>query len=232
MVIYRLPREESIIYSPSRCPKCGHPLSWWENVPIVSFVILRGRCLECNQPISPRYPLIELASALLLTSCYLSFGLSLKLLWSGLLVLPLLAIFFIDLDHQVIPDAIDLPGILVGLLLSPWTIGVVPSVIGGILGGGGFLLIGFLAGKILKKEALGGGDVKLMAMIGTFLGPQGVLITTFLGALLGAIIGSLWLKVSGKGRDTPIPFGPFLVVGAYVALFWGQEIFRWYLGMG
>ena len=231
MVIYRLPRDESILYPPSRCPKCGHPLSWWENVPIASYFLLRGRCRKCRQPISPRYPFIELTAALLLTSCYLTYGPSLKLLWSGLFTLSLLAVFFIDLDHQIIPDEIDLPGMAIGLILSPWTVGILPALLGGLLGGGGFFLIGLLATKALKREALGGGDVKLMAMIGTFLGPYGVLITTFLGALLGALIGSLWLRLSGKGRSTPIPFGPFLVMGAYVALFWGQEIIRWYLSL-
>jgi len=232
VVIYRLPREESIVYPPSRCPKCHHRLSWWENIPIVSYIVLKGRCRECHQTISPRYPLVELVSALLLTYCYLSYSLSVKLLWSGLFTLSLLAVFFIDLDHQIIPDEIDLPGIAMGLILSPWTIGFLSSLLGGLMGGGGFFLIGFLASKILKKEALGGGDVKLMAMVGTFLGPLGVLLTTFFGSLLGAVVGTLWLKLSGKGKDTPIPFGPFLVAGAYAALFWGREILQWYLHLG
>ena len=232
VVIHRLPRGESIVYPPSHCPRCGHALSWWENVPLVSYLILRGRCRACHQTISPRYPLVELASALLLSSCYLSYGLSIRLLWSGVFTLSLLAVFFIDLDHQIIPDEIDLPGIVLGLVLSPWTIGFVPSLLGGLLGGGGFLLIGLVASRILRKEALGGGDVKLMAMIGTFLGPQGVLLTTFFGSFLGALVGTLWLKLSGRGRGTPIPFGPFLVTGAYVALFWGKEILQWYLTLG
>ncbi len=232
MVIYRLPRGESIVFPPSRCPRCGHRLSWWENIPILSYFLLKGRCRKCHQPISPRYPLVETTSALLLSSCYLIYGLSLRLLWSGLFTLSLLAVFFIDLDHQIIPDEIDLPGTLAGLILSPWTIGFIPSLLGGLLGGGGFLLIGLAATRILKKEALGGGDVKLMAMIGTFLGPTGVLFTTFFGSLLGALVGSLWLKLSGKGKGTPIPFGPFLVIGAYISLFWGQEILRWYLTLG
>jgi len=175
---------------------------------------------------------VELVAALLATSCYIRYGLSLKLLWSGLFTLSLLPVFFIDLDHQIIPDEIDLPGIGVGLLLSHWTIGLIPSLVGILLGGGCFLLLGLLASRILKREALGGGDVKLMAMVGSFLGPVGVLLTTFLGSLLGAVVGSLWLKFSGKDRGTPIPFGPFLVLGAYISLFWGQEIFRWYLSWG
>ncbi len=232
VVIYRLPRDESIVYPPSRCPRCGHRLSWWENLPILSYLILRGRCRECHGPISPRYPLVELSAALLLSSCYITYGLSVKLLWAALFVLSLLAVFFIDLDHQIIPDEIDIPGTVIGLAMSPWTVGFLPSLAGGILGGGGFFLVGYVASRIMKKEALGGGDVKLMAMVGTFLGPTGVLLTTLVGALLGAVVGSLWLKISGKGKHTPIPFGPFLVVGAYVSLFWGQEILRWYLALG
>ena len=194
--------------------------------------MLRGKCRQCKALISPRYPAVELAAALLATACYMRYGLSIKLLWSGLFTLSLLPVFFIDLDHQIIPDEINLPGIGVGLLLSNWTIGLIPSLVGTLLGGGGFLLLGLVASRILKKEALGGGDVKLMAMVGSFLGPVGVLITTFLGSLLGAVVGSLWLKLSGKGRHTPIPFGPFLVIGAYISLFWGQEIFKWYLSWG
>jgi len=146
--------------------------------------------------------------------------------------LSLVAVFFIDLDHQIIPDEIDLPGTAVGVVLSPWTIGILRSVTGAALGAGGFLLIGLIAKLILKKEALGGGDVKFMGMIGAFLGAKGVLITTFSGALFGAIIGSIFLKIKKKDKNTPIPFGPFLVVGAYIALFWGEEIIKWYMNMG
>ena len=199
---------------------------------MISYIILGGRCRECKAPISLRYPIVELVAAFLSSSCYIRYGLSIKLLWSGLFTISLLAVFFIDLDHQIIPDEIDLPGVVVGLILSHWTIGLIPSLAGIVLGGGCFLILGLVASRILKREALGGGDVKLMAMVGAFLGPMGVLFTTFLGSLLGAMVGSLWLKFSGKSRGTPIPFGPFLVLGAYIALFWGQEIFRWYLGLG
>ncbi len=229
MVIYRLPRGESLVYPPSHCPNCDHPIAWWENIPLISFLILRGRCRGCGLPISPRYPLVELAAGLLLIGCYLSYGVSIRLLWSGLLTLSLLPVFFIDLSHQIIPDEIDLPGIGAGLLLSHWTTGLLHSIMGTLLGGGGFLILGFTVSRILKKKALGGGDVKLMAMVGAFLGPIGVLITAFVGALLGAVLGTFWLRLSGRGRDTPIPFGPFLVIGTYIALFWGQEITRWYL---
>lgn len=175
---------------------------------------------------------MELLASLLLVFCYLKFGFGVHLFWSAVLALSLLAVFFIDLDHQVIPDVIDLPGVVVGLLLSYWTVGVVSSVLGLLLGGGGFFLLGLIAGRILKREALGGGDVKLMAMIGSFLGPQGVLITTFLGSLVGAVVGLVWLRLSGRDRYAPIPFGPFLVLGAYTALFWGKEVLLWYLRLG
>ncbi len=252
--IVRLPREESIVYPASRCPRCGAGIRWYDNIPVLSFLLLRGKCRKCGQPISWRYPFVELANGLLYLWTVSHFGLTGESLLVMLLCSAFLVITFIDLDHQIIPDVITLPGMLIGLVAAPFFMSaldvplpfhlgrVLPfagqylsalgnSFIGLLLGGGPLLLIGWLWEKIRKVEAMGGGDVKLMGMVGAFIGWKGALLTIFFGALAGSIVGVLLIALKKQESDNVIPFGPYLVLGALVSLFYGQAVIDWYFGM-
>ncbi|GAB4488250.1 MAG: A24 family peptidase [Thermodesulfovibrionales bacterium] len=237
--IYRIPRGLSIVWPSSACPACGAPIRPWDNIPILSFLLLRGRCRACGARISLRYPLVEALNAAL-------YVVLLDRFWPGwqfpvyaAFCSSLIVITFIDLDFQIIPDRITLPGIAAGLLagslllpdpfLRAADLGWRSSVIGAAAGFSIYYLIAELSVRLLKKEGMGGGDIKLMAMIGGFLGWKGVLLTTFLGSLSGSIAGLAYMAFSGKGRGTIIPFGPFLALGAAVSLLFGQEILLWYI---
>jgi leader peptidase (prepilin peptidase)/N-methyltransferase len=231
--IYRLQREESVVWPGSRCPKCRKPIAWYDNLPILSFLLLRGRCRACRAPISLRYPLVEVlngAGYLLLLE---QFGFTWPTLIYALFLSALIVITFIDLDVQIIPDVISLPGIVIGLVASYWLPqGVVSSVIGFLVGGGVFWLVAAVGARVLKQEAMGGGDIKLIAMVGAFLGWHNVLLTIFLASLSGAAVGLMFMALKGWGRKTPIPFGPFLALGAVLSLFFGTTIVEWYVGLG
>jgi len=237
--IYRMPRNLSIVLPSSRCPLCSTPIRPWENLPVLSFVLLRGRCRYCKGRISLRYPSVELLNAMLYAGVFWRFGAA----WSSavycVLCSSLIVITFIDLDFQIIPDSITLPGIPLGVLAGSFLLpdpflraeplGYASSVAGAAAG---FLLyygIAYLSIKALRKEGMGGGDIKLMAMLGGFLGWKAVLLTTFLGSVAGSVVGALLMLLRGQGRGTQIPFGPFLALGALVTLLWGQEVLLWYL---
>lgn len=232
--IYRLPRRESIVFPASHCTSCGTPIQPYDNLPLVSFLFLRGRCRACRAPISWRYPLVELVHALGYLFILRQFGPSLQAGIYALFFSSLVVVIFIDLSHQIIPDAITLPGMLLGLLAASTVLppGPINSLIGLFLGGGLFYLVAILSLALLKKEGMGGGDIKLIAMIGAFLGWKGMLLTIFLAALAGSVSGLFMVLVRGRSRAAPIPFGPFLAVGAMVSLFWGAEILQWYLHLG
>jgi len=231
--IYRIPREESIVWPGSRCPKCGAPIAFYDNLPIVSFLFLLGRCRKCRAPISWRYPLVEAlngAGYLLLLN---QFGLSWPALLYALFLSALIVVTFVDLDVQIIPDVISLPGIVIGLAVSYWLPqGLVSSLIGAVGGYLFFWLVAEAGYRMLKQEAMGGGDLKLIAMVGAFLGWRSVILTIFLGSLSGAVVGLSFMALKGWGRRTPIPFGPFLALGAVLALFLGTTIWDWYVGLG
>ncbi len=252
--IARLPKGESIVRPPSHCPRCDSRIAWYDNVPVLSFLLLRGKCRRCGQPISWRYPAVELANGLLYLWTASVFGLTGEALLVMLLQSSFLVITFIDLDHQIIPDVITLPGMVVGLaaapffmsaldvplsfhlgrilpISSPYPVALCNSVIGLLFGGGPLFLIGWAWEKFRKVEAMGGGDVKLMAMVGTFIGWKGALLTIFFGAVAGSIIGVLLIALRKHERDKVLPFGPYLVVGALVSLFYGPAIIDWYFGM-
>ena len=193
--IYRIPTEESIIFPASHCPLCLRPIALLDNIPVISFLILKGRCRHCAAKISWQYPLVEILSACLFVLFYYFFGVTTKSVLYLIFSLALLVETFIDLRHQIIPDMITLPGIVIGLVVSgffhafhgeagPW-MGLLKSLIGVLVGGGFFYVTGTLAEWILKKEALGGGDIKLLAMIGAWLGWQGVVWTSFSSSLIG-----------------------------------------------
>jgi leader peptidase (prepilin peptidase)/N-methyltransferase len=231
--IRRLPAGESIVFPASHCPICRKPIRAYDNVPLVSYLLLRGRCRSCGASISMRYPLVELLTGSLAIACLAALGWSPSFLMTLAFLCALIVITFIDLDHQIIPDAISLPGIVIGFL-SAVVIGEPTwraSLIGIALGGG--ILWAVAAGyhRLTGREGMGGGDVKLLAMIGAFLGWRAVPVTLMVGSLAGTVVGLGLMLYSGRDSRTPIPFGPFLALGAVCALFFGDALIAWYLGL-
>lgn len=252
--IARLPLDRSIIHPPSQCPRCTRPIKWYDNIPIVSFLALRGRCRQCGLPISWRYPLVELLNGLLFLSCAASFGLTGEGVLAMALCSALVVITFIDLDHQIIPDVITYPGMVIGLAVAPFFMtaleppmafglgrllpsagpyftGLVNAFAGLLLGAAPLFLIGWFWEKVRKIEAMGGGDVKYMAMVGSFLGWKGAFLTIMLGALTGSIIGVALIALKKHQAGQHIPFGPYLAFGTLLTLFFGTDIISWYFGM-
>jgi leader peptidase (prepilin peptidase)/N-methyltransferase len=229
--IYRLPKEESIIWPGSHCPHCKKPIKVYDNIPLISYVLLKGRCRYCQKPISYQYPLIEGITALSSLFLFMRFGPSLSYLIYFVFVASLMVITVIDLYHQIIPDVISLPGIGVGLLASLIIpqIAFFDSMKGVLLGGGTLFIVGNLYQWLFKREGMGGGDVKLLAMIGAFLGWKAVILTILLSSLIGSITGIIIMVLKGKDFKYAIPFGPFLSLGAVIALFYQNEIISWYL---
>jgi leader peptidase (prepilin peptidase) / N-methyltransferase len=231
--IHRLPIDESVVFPASHCPHCQQPIQPYDNVPILSYVILRGRCRSCGAGISARYPAVETLTGLAAVAVLCAGGLTAHALLAFAFVCALIVITFVDVDCQIIPDAISLPGIGVGfaaalLLGQPsW-----PASLAGILLGGG-LLWGVAEGYhwLTGREGMGGGDIKLLAMIGAFLGWQAVPVTLMIASLAGTAVGVTLMVMQGRDRRTAIPFGPFLAVGATCALFWGDTLIAWYLGI-
>ena len=229
--IYRLPKEESIVWPGSHCPHCKNSIKFYDNIPLISYLLLRGKCRYCKGPISTQYPLIEGITAFSSLVLLMRFGLSLTYITYFAFVAALIVITVIDLYHQIIPDVISLPGIGVGLLASLiiHQITFLDSLVGTLLGGGSLFLVATLYQWLFKREGMGGGDVKLLAMIGAFLGWKAVILTILLGSLIGSIIGIIIMVLKGKDFKYAIPFGPFLSLGAVIALFYGPSIINWYL---
>jgi leader peptidase (prepilin peptidase)/N-methyltransferase len=233
--IYRIPLRKSIVRPPSSCPTCGAGIRFYDNIPVISYIVLLGRCRHCHAPISFRYPLVELITGLLSAALFLRFGLSLSFFSLFLFTAALIAVAFIDLQHKIIPHAISLPGILVGLAFAFFpSAGVSPiDAIVGIVGGGGFLLlVGTVFEKVTGREGMGGGDVKLLAMIGAWMGWKALPFIILISALSGAVIGGVSLAASRQGMRSRIPFGPFLALGALVFLFFGDHIVLWFYRLG
>lgn len=236
VVILRLPEEgESVVFPPSHCPQCQAMISWYDNIPLVSFLLLGGRCRSCRKPISWQYPLVELMMALLSLALFHRFGLSPTFLVYFVFCAALLAIIFIDLAHQIIPDVISLPGIVTGLAASFFVpgLGWQDSALGALLGGGTFYTIAAGYYLFARRAGMGGGDIKLLAMIGAFLGWRALPFVIFASALLGSVIGIGAMIKQKKGGKTVIPYGPFLAVASYGYLFFADEIWvlanRYYL---
>ncbi len=226
--IYRIPRGESLIHPYSHCPRCKRDIRFYDNIPIISFIILRGRCRHCKEIIPWRYPIVEFINGIGYPAILWRFGFTAEAAIYFILFSTLVVISFIDLDHQIIPDLITLPGIPLGFLLASTVLpaGIKNSLIGILLGGGLLYLVAFIS-----RGGMGGGDIKLMAMIGAFLGWKDVLLTIFVGSLLGSVVGIFLMVSKGKGRKHPVPFGPFLSLGTIVSIFWGKEIIWWYLNL-
>jgi len=227
VVILRLPKEgASIVFPASHCPRCQQPLSWFENIPLLSFLVLRGRCRTCKGSISWQYPLVEAAMAALSALVYQRFGLSFELFYYFAFCAALLVIIFIDIHHQIIPDRISLPGIVLGFVGSfgNHTVTWQQSALGVLLGGGLLYAVAFGYYALTKREGMGGGDIKLLAMIGAFLGWQSLLYVVFASSLTGSLVGVAAMVKQGKGGQTRIPFGPFLALAALSYLFLQQQI--------
>jgi leader peptidase (prepilin peptidase)/N-methyltransferase len=238
--IARIPNDESVISPPSHCPKCKAPISLYDNVPLFSYLVLKGRCRSCLEQISARYFLVELFMGLLAAALYYRFGLSFEFIVAFVFVGALLVISFIDLAVRIVPDVISLPGIILGLVIS--VIGyvfadnqpsIVPSPLSSLLGiliGGGFLLAtAWIYEKFTGVEGMGGGDIKLLAMIGAFLGWQAIPTTLFIASLLGSIVGIGCMLLTGAGRRLAMPFAPFLCSAALLFVFFGERLINMYL---
>jgi len=233
VLIYRLPRKMSLIRPRSRCPQCDSKIKFYDNIPIFSFLFLRGKCRACGGRIPFRYPVVEALAGLLSVVAMFHFGITLKGLEAMFLSLIFIAIFFIDLEFTIIPDVFTLPGVIIGFGLSFFPGGFVGwnhSLIGLLVGGGAFFLVGVLGEFLFKKEALGFGDVKFAAMLGAFLGWQNLILILILASFLGSVVGITMIYLSGRrGKSSYIPFGPFLVAGALIAVYFGNIIIRAYL---
>lgn len=234
----RLPLEEPFAWGRSKCRNCNDVIVWYDNVPVVSFLILRGRCRHCRVAIDWIYPVVELLTGLLILATWRHTHAVLPtLLYSVGLMAPLILISFIDLKHLIIPDVISLPAIPLGVIVQllclpgPWARTLLDSGIG-IAAGGGFLaIVAFTYEKLRKQEGLGWGDVKLMAWLGAYFGWQGTLVILLWSSVAGTVVGALYLLFSGKGRQQPIPFGPFIAGSGILYFFYGQLAVSWYLGM-
>jgi leader peptidase (prepilin peptidase) / N-methyltransferase len=258
VVIHRVPLEESIVFPNSRCPSCGAVIAFYDNIPVLSWVMLGARCRGCKERISFRYPAVELLTALLFVAVAMHDGLSVALPFDLVFVSALVALMFIDAAHQILPDVITLPGLafaLVARLTIPlvtgtphfddlpslangplstlplWLASVVGALIGGLVGGGFLWLMGWAWERLRKVEAMGLGDVKMMFMVGAYLGWRLTILTMFLGVLSGSIIG-IGLMVAERQFDSKklLPFGVFLGIGAIAALLFGAHIVQWYAG--
>lgn len=224
VLIHRLPRRESIVVPGSHCPACGVPIPPWHNIPIVSYLALRGRCRACGVRISPRYLIVEVATGGLMAGVVWRFGFSPAALRYGVLAFALLVVFFTDLEHQIIPNAITYPGTVAGIVLSAASGTLGSSVIAAVAAGAVFLLLG-----LVSRGGLGGGDIKLAAMIGAFLGTPAVVVALFLAVALGAAGGLVLMALRLRSRKDMIPFGPAMAAGAMIAVFGSNAIVQWYV---
>jgi leader peptidase (prepilin peptidase)/N-methyltransferase len=230
--IYRLPRGLSVVRPPSACPRCDRPLSWFENIPIISYVLLRGRCRTCSAPISPRYPAVELITAVMFAAAWWYFGPSLLLASRLLFGCALIVLFAIDLEHHLLPNTVTLPAVVAGFVFSFFTEpGWMSSLLGILVGGGVLYAIAEAYYRLRHEEGLGMGDVKMLAMIGAFLGWKLTLVTLATASLAGSVIGIGIIVTERGGMKYALPFGTFLALGAAVAASVGPWLLDWYLGL-
>ncbi len=247
VVIYRVPLRRSIVHPRSACPACGTPIAWYHNVPIASWLLLRGRCATCRAPISARYPVVEAANAALWLAATARYGVTAEALVLFPFLSAMLALFFTDWDHKLLPDRITLPLLALGLATSPWNgrldifalaggpLALWPrtaaALAGAVAGFGALFLVGWLWQLLFRREALGGGDLKLMAAVGAYLGVPGVVATVFGGSLVGTAIALPFL-LSGRWTMTrELPFGCFLTPAAALFALFGEPLVRGYLGL-
>ncbi len=251
--IYRIPRRESIVFPGSRCPHCGTGIRPYDNVPVLAYLWLRGRCRDCGAPISPQYPVVELVTGASFLGCALKWEFAAPTYVNSLFLAVVIVLALIDYHHRLLPNVITLPGWLTGLALSPFqdpaffdeplarlvatmifprateaALSWAASLIGGLVGGGLLLSVALLYEKVRRRQGLGMGDVKMMGMVGAFLGWRLVLLTIFAGSVLGSIIGVFVVIFRGGSLQTKLSFGTFLALGAILAVFLGVGILAWY----
>lgn len=243
VVRYRLPRKMDLVYDRSACPGCRSPIAWYDNVPVASFIVLRRKCRRCGWKIPWVYPMIEVATGaafLLVWLDYAAWGNSAAPAIPGRLLLSslLVACAGIDYDLRLIPDKLTLPGVALGLVLSPTLLvqdslaaSFVQSALGAVVGGGSLLVVALAYKHLRKIEGMGGGDIKLMAMVGAFLGWAPALLTIFAGSLLGGLVGIVLMARSRQGLKTSVPFGVFLAPAAICVMIWGGRLLNWYTGL-
>lgn len=250
VVIHRIPRDQSIVRPGSSCPSCGSAIRFYDNIPLVSYIVLRGRCRRCGTHISLRYFLVELISALIFAACFHVFGFSFELPVALVFVMLLIAISFIDLDFMIIPDIMSLGGLLLGIALSffrreplflesfvgsfahvPFLNSSLNSLVGVILGGGLLFAIAKSYELLRKKEGMGGGDVKLLGMIGAFCGIKGVVFSLIAGSFIGTAVGIPLMLIKRQGTQYAVPFGPFLSLGALLYAVAGDSIINGFFAL-
>ena len=232
--ICRMPKNESIVSPPSHCPGCSYQIRWYDNIPLLSYLLLKGKCRGCGAHISLQYPLVELLNGIIALFLFLRFGPTLAFAALFLFCSALVVITFIDIEHQIIPDEISLPGIAVGFVLSFFLKGHtwLNSLLGILLGGGSLLLVAYAYQRLTGKEGMGGGDIKLLAMMGAFLGWKAVPFIILASSLAGSLVGISLMLIQKKDSKLAIPFGPYLAFGAVLYVFYGKPLIRWYLGLG
>ena len=228
--IHRLPRCESIVWPCSHCPSCGTSIEYYDNIPLFSYLWLLGRCRTCRNSISMRYPVVEAANAAGYVMILATFGLTWTTVLYSALFSALLVVTGTDLSHRIIPNVVTVPGIVIGLLgaATVLPVGLVNALLGMGIGGGILWALAWASPYLFGKEGMGGGDIKLLAMIGAFLGWKPALLTIMVGSLSGSLIGLSLIGLGLMKRDEYIPFGPFLVFGALVSMFFAQPLLEWY----
>jgi leader peptidase (prepilin peptidase)/N-methyltransferase len=231
--IYRLPAAKSIVHPRSMCPHCDTLIPFYDNLPVFSYLWLKGKCRRCQVKIPMRYPMVELLGGLFALGAYLKFGQGIETLIYYVFIAALLVVTFIDIDHRIIPDVITLPGIPIFFAAS-FALSAITykeALLGILLGGGSLFLVAWIYSLITKKEGMGGGDIKLLAMMGAIVGWQGVFFTIFVASLVGTLAGLAVMLQSRQGMKLAVPFGPFLSIGAITYIFFGTQLVNWYFNL-
>ena len=242
VVIHRYPREESIVFPGSHCPHCNAPIGWYDNIPIVSYIVLGARCRRCGMPISARYPLVELANALFYLALFMHTGTTIGFLLLAAIVSMTIALIFIDAEIQILPDVIDLPGIVIGIAIGALALGasyttltvsssLFDAILGALFGASVLVAIIGIYWLVRRIEGMGQGDVKMLAMIGAALGWRAIPAVLLLASISGAVVGVPLALRSGRGMQLPLPFGVFLGMAALAVLFFGPTLSSWYLSL-
>lgn len=230
--IYRVPKRLSLLKPRSRCPACDYQLTWYDNIPVISYVLLLGRCRRCRTRINLRYPIVELLTAVVFLLHYWTFGVTAFMVVRLVFACALIVLFAIDLEHQILPNVITLPGLAAGLVFSlAFPPGVLDAILGALIGGGVLWLIGEAYYRYAGQEGMGGGDVKMLAMVGAFLGWKLVLVTLIVSSLAGSLLGVAIILSRRGNLKQALPYGTFLAMGALFASLYGERVVDWYTGL-
>lgn len=237
VVIYRWPRNESISYPSSHCVKCNHTIKWYDNIPVISYIFLKGKCRNCFEKISVRYPLVELITGVMFLITYKLTGFNYELIINLSLTIIFIIIIFIDIDHNIIPDTMSLSIFILSIVLiiikstNQIEYDYISNIIGFIIGFSSLFLIRFISTAIYKKEAMGFGDVKLFAALGLLLGLQNIILSFIISFVLAALIEVILIGLKYRNRESEIAFGPYLILGSFMAYYYGEQIITWYLSL-